>query len=146
MTLVKFSPANPKFFDDFLSRDLFDWGYRNNSKTNTTLPSVNILEDNDSFMVELAAPGMRKKDFRIELENDTLTISSQKELENQLKKDAEYTLREFSYQSFKRTFQLPRKVVEATKIEAKYDNGILKILIPKKEEAKPIPPRKITIQ
>ena len=137
MTLIRsnsFLPTVPSFFDDFFTRDLFDWGTKNNSITNTTLPSVNIIENNDAFMVEMAAPGMEKKDFAIELENDMLTISSVKEMENELKEGDHYTRKEFSYQSFKRTFHLPKSVVEISKINAKYDNGILSVLIPKKEE------------
>jgi HSP20 family protein len=148
MTLIRsnsFLPTVPSFFDDFFTRDLFDWGTKNNSLTNTTLPSVNIIENNDAFMVEMAAPGMEKKDFAIELENDMLTISSVKEMENELKEGDHYTRKEFSYQSFKRTFHLPKSVVEISKINAKYDNGILSVLIPKKEEAKALPPRKIKI-
>ena len=148
MTLIKrnvFAPTLPRFFDDFFTRDLFDWDFRNNSSTNTTLPSVNIIEDNDGFMVEMAAPGMTKKDFQLELDNGTLTISSQKEIEKELKEDAHYTRREFSYQSFQRSFYLPKAIVDESKIKAKYENGILRVLIPKKEEAKALPPRRINI-
>ncbi len=148
MTLIRsnyFRPKSPWFFDDFASRNLFDWGFKNNSTTNTTLPSVNILENHDSFMVEMAAPGMNKSDFLIELDNEILTISSQKEALNQLKEDEHYSLREFSYQSFKRSFHLSKSVVDESKIKAKYDKGILRILIPKKEEAKALPPRRINI-
>ena len=148
MTLIKrkaFSPTLPQFFDDFFTRDLFDWGFHNHSVTNTTLPSVNIIEDKDGFMVEMAAPGMDKKDFQIELDNGTLTISSEKEFEKELKEDAQYTRREFSYQSFQRSFHLPKAIVDDSKIKAKYDKGVLRVLIPKKEEAKALPPRRIDI-
>ena len=148
MTLIKrkaFSPSLPQLFDDFLTRDLFDWGGRNNSVTNTTLPTVNIIEDNDAFMVEMAAPGMNKKDFSLELDNGVLTITSEKETGNELKEGARYTRREFSYQSFQRSFHLPKAVVDESKIKAKYENGVLKVLIPKKEEAKALPPRRIEI-
>jgi HSP20 family protein len=148
MTLIKsnlFLPRVPQFFDDFFSKDLFDWGLLNHSSTNTTLPSVNILENNDAFMVEMAAPGMDKKDFQIELDNETLTISSQKERADGLKENERYTRREYSYQSFRRSFLLPKKVVDESHIEARYDDGILRILIPKKEEAKALPPRQIAI-
>lgn len=148
MSIVKrnsFFPAIPQIFDDFLSRDLFDWGTRHQSSTNTTLPSVNIIENNDNFVVEMAAPGMEKKDFEIELDNETLTISSQKEVRNELKEGDRYTRREFSYQSFRRSFLLPKSVVDVSKIKAKYENGILRVMIPKREEAKATPPRKINI-
>jgi len=148
MTLMKrksFLPTLPQFFDDFFTREFFDWESHNHSTTNTTLPSVNILENNDGFMVEMAAPGMSKKDFHIELDNETLTISSEKELRNEVEEGEFYTRREFSYQSFRRSFHLPKTVVDESKIKAKYENGILKILIPKREEAKALPPRQIAI-
>mgnify|MGYP006292875105 FL=1 len=150
MTLMKRNgsilPEIPKLFDDFFTRDLFDWNARNFSNWGTTLPSVNIVENNDNFVVEVAAPGMKKDDFNIELSDDMLTISSEKEVENELNEDERYTRREFSYQAFQRSFQLPKNVVEDSKIHAKYEDGILRILIPKKEEAKKLPPRKIAIK
>jgi len=148
MTLTKrrsLVPQNPRLFDDFFTRDLFDWGYKNHSSTNTTLPSVNILESNDGFMVKMAAPGMSKKDFVIELDNEVLTISSHKEDSNEIKDDEHYSRKEFSYESFKRSFHLPKSVVDEKKIKAKYEDGILNVLIPKKEEAKTLPPRQIIV-
>ncbi|MDX1408156.1 MAG: Hsp20 family protein [Saprospiraceae bacterium] len=148
MALIKRNamfPAFPQWFDDHMTRDLFDWGFRNNSSTNTTLPSVNVIESNDDFMVEMAAPGMSKKDFQIELVDETLTISSELESTEELKEGSQYTRREFSYQSFRRSFHLPRSVVDSSRIKARYENGILRVLIPKKEEAKALPPRKISI-
>lgn len=94
----------------------------------------------------MAAPGMNKKDFTIELNDEMLTISSQREVTNELKEDARYTRREFSYQAFQRTFHLPKTVVDESKIKAKYEDGILRVLIPKREEAKALPPRTIMIQ
>ncbi len=148
MTLIKSNPILPGFprlFDDFFTKDVFDWGFQNHSSTNSTLPTVNVIENNDAFTVEMAAPGMDKKDFQIELNNETLTISSQKEETNELEEGDRYTRREFSYQSFVRSFHLPKSVVDESKIKAKYENGILKVLIPKREEAKTLPPRQIAI-
>jgi HSP20 family protein len=136
----------PRLFDDFLTKDIFDWGNGNFSNTNTTLPAVNIVENNDAFLVEMAAPGMNKKDFNIELENEVLKISSHRETKNETKEDERYTRREFSYQSFQRTFRLPKTVVDDSKIEAKYQDGVLRIMIPKKEEAKALPPRQIQVK
>lgn len=144
MSLVKFSNQFPSIFDRFFEGDLFDWENRNFSTTNTTLPSVNIRESQDGFEVEMAAPGFSKKDFRIELNNDELTISSEKKVESENKDDERFTRREFSYQSFNRTFTLP-STAEPEKINAKYENGILRVSIPKKEEAKPKPPKQITV-
>lgn len=149
MSLIKkknFGPTFPQLFDDFIVKDAFDWGFKNHSATRTTLPSVNIVENNDGFLVEMAVPGMKKEDFLIELDHETLTISSQKESQSELKEDARYTRREFSYQSFTRTFHLPQSVIDNSKIDAKYEDGVLLIHIPKKEEAKKLPARKIEIQ
>ena len=142
MALVKFS--YPSLFDRFFGNDLFDWSNQNFSSTNTTLPSVNIKESNDDFEVEVAAPGFDKSDFKIELNNDVLTISSDKNLESETNEGQQFTRREFSYQSFSRSFTLPN-IADSEKIEAKYENGILRVVIPKKEEAKPKPARQISI-
>lgn len=137
-------PAWSNFFNEFFDRDWMDWHSRHYSNTNTTVPSVNVLEKADRYEVEMAAPGLEKNDFRIELEHDVLTISSEKKIENETKKDQQFNRREFSYQSFSRSFSLP-KMVEGDKISAKYENGILKVDIPKKEEAKAKPARSIEI-
>ncbi len=143
MTLAKFNQL-PSLFDHFFENDLFDWSNRNFSNTNTTLPSVNIKEGNEGFEVEMAAPGLDKKDFKVELNGDVLTISSEKKTENETKEGEQFTKKEFSYQSFSRSFTLPNSV-DNEKINAKYDNGILRIMIPKKEEAKPKPAKQIAI-
>jgi len=135
----------PALFDDFFNRDLFNWGQSNFSDTNTTIPAVNIKETNDNYEVEVAAPGMTRKDFKVELDGNILTISSEKSDEKQEKDEGNYTRKEFSYQSFVRTFNLPKDVVDAEKIQAKYSDGLLHLLIPKKEEAKQRPPRLIQI-
>ena len=147
MTLVKSNGrlvnSEPSLWDDFLNRDVFNWG-SNYSKTSSSLPAVNIKETADSFEVEMAAPGMEKKDFKIELDNNNLVISSEKE--DGIDNDAEnYSRKEFSYQSFYRTFTLSKNVVDADKIVAKYENGLLRISIPKREEIKAKPPRQIEI-
>ena len=138
-------PAWSNFFNDFFNRDWMDWTTRNFSETNTTLPSVNVKEGEDGYEVDMAAPGLGKKDFKIELNHGILTISSEKKNENETKKGQQFTRREFSYQSFSRSFNLPH-TVDSEKISAKYDNGILKVTIPKKEEAKPKPAKTIEIR
>ena len=135
----------PGLFNDFFSRDLWNWGLENNSTTNTSIPSINVKETNNHYEVELAAPGMEKKDFKIELNGNMLTISSERQSEWEDKEDERYTRREFSYQSFQRSFQLPKDVVDEDKIQAKYENGLLHLTIPKKEHAKQRPPRMIEI-
>jgi HSP20 family protein len=131
-------------FDRFFEGDLFDWSNRNFSLTNTTLPSVNIKEDPDAFKVEVAAPGFDKNDFKLQLDLNTLTISSEKSVENETKDGERFTKREFSYQSFSRSFTLPQ-TADGERIEASYENGILNVTIPKKEESKPKPSRMIDI-
>ena len=149
MTVVKRNGSllnkMPVLFDDLLNRDLFNWGTQNFSDTNTTIPAVNIKETAEGYTVEVAAPGMTKNDFKVELDGNSLTISSQKTQEKEKKEDERYSLKEFSYQSFQRTFTLHKDVVDIDKIEAKYENGLLHLLIPKKEEAKQKPPRVIEI-
>ncbi len=149
MTLVKRSsnsfPTFPRLFDDFFTRDLFDWGFQNFSDIHSSLPNVNIMETDDAFEVEMAAPGMDKKDFNIELDNGVLKISAQKKSENSDKKENKIIRQEYNYQSFQRTFHLSKNVVDESKVEAAYQDGLLKILVPKKEEAKALPPRTIQI-
>lgn len=135
----------PGLFNDFFTRDLWNWGLNNNSSTNTTIPAVNIKETAESFNVEVAAPGMKKDDFKVQLDGNMLTITSERKNEREEKNEDRYTRREFSYQSFQRIFQLPNHVVDAEHIEAKYENGLLHLVIPKKEEAKQRPPRMIQI-
>jgi len=136
----------PGLFNDFFSRDLWNWGLENNSTTNTSIPSINVKETNNHYEVELAAPGMEKKDFKIELDGSALTISSQKQNETEEREGETYSRKEFNYQSFYRTFHLPKEVVNADKIQAKYENGLLRLEVPKREEAKQKPARLIDIQ
>jgi len=135
----------PTLFDDLLNRDLFNWNTSNFSNTNTTIPAVNIKETGDSYEVEVAAPGMTKKDFKVQLDGNVLTISSEKENDQEVNENERYISREFSYQSFLRTFTLQKDVVDADKIQARYTDGVLHLQIPKKEEAKQKPPRMIEI-
>lgn len=149
MTIVKRNgnPQNslPALFNDFFSRDLFDWSESNFSNSGTTIPAVNIKETKEGFEVKMAAPGMKKNDFKIELEGNLLTISSETSNQTEENEGDRYSRREFSYQSFQRSFTLPKEVVDAEKINAKYEDGVLRLLIPKKEEAKQRPPRLIQI-
>ena len=141
-------PAISRFWndDDFFNRGLIDWSPSNFSNADTTLPAVNIKETENSYEVEMAAPGLKKDDFKIELDNNVLTISSEKSEETQEGNGNEkYSRREFSYQSFQRSFTLPKEVVDEDKIEAHYREGVLQLRIPKKEMAKQKPPRKIKI-
>ena len=138
-TLVKRNglfPTVNTFFDDFISRDLFDWNDKNFTAIGSNLPSVNLKETDDKLQVELAAPGMKKEDFKVEIDNNTLMISSEKkeEKEETRKKD-NYVRKEFNYQSFCRTFTLP-EYIDESKVEASYKDGILHVDIAKKENGK----------
>ncbi len=132
-------PALTNWFDDFFAddMDLFQ-------KQVSTVPAVNIKEREKDFVIELAAPGLKKEDFDIDLDNNVLTISSQNK-EEKVEEKADYTKREFYYNEFKRVFTLP-ETVESDKIEAEYADGILTLTIPKKPEAQTKPKRKINIK
>lgn len=148
MTLLKSSermfPTLPSFFDNFLSRDWMDWNESNFSTTNSTLPAVNIRENEELFMIEMAAPGLTKESFKVNFERNRLIISSELKEEKNENGD-KYSRHEFSYQSFQRSFVLPEGIVDGDKISAKYNNGILLVSIPKREEVKPKPAREIDI-
>ena len=128
-------PDLPPMFDEFFGKDLFTWT-NPQFQPESALPSVNIKESNTSFELEVAAPGLEKKDFKVVLENNVLTISSNKENKVE-EKDSEgkYTRKEFNYASFSRSFTLPSEIVQGDRISATYNDGILKISVPKKEEA-----------
>ena len=106
------------------------------------IPSVNISENDKGFTIEVAAPGMQKDDFNVEVSHDTLTIWSEKEQKNH-EEDGKYAVREFNYTSFKRNFSLP-KSVDKSKIEARYSDGILHVTILKKQEEE-TPTKRIAI-
>lgn len=138
-------PSVPSFFDNFFSRDLMDWTNSNFAGMDSTLPAVNIKESGDDYLIEVAAPGLSKDDFKINLDNDRLTISSEKKEESKSEEKDKYTQREFRYQAFQRTFHLPGNTVDSEKIAAKYNDGILCVTIPKREEVKPKPAKQIKI-
>jgi HSP20 family protein len=140
----RFAPRYPAFADRFFDEDLRDWFRGNFSPTDTTVPAVNVKETENEFQIELAAPGMDKKDFNINLENSTLTVSSEHK-EEAREEDENFTRKEFSYQSFQRSFNIPENMVDGDKIDAKYKDGILHIKLPKLEHAKPKPARNIKI-
>jgi len=138
MNLIK--RQNPVFTS--LIDDLFinqDWNH-----ISTTFPAANIIEADDHFNIELAAPGKKKSDFKIELEEGVLTISSETETKS-TEKDGSFTRKEFGYSSFKRSFNIP-ETVAADKTVASYKEGILTVSLPKKAEALPQPKQLISIK
>ncbi|NND63182.1 MAG: Hsp20/alpha crystallin family protein [Flavobacteriaceae bacterium] len=135
-------PTWSNWIDNFFNSDLPSV-FTSNFNTGMTLPKVNIKETADAFVVDMAVPGMKKSDFHIDLDNQLLSISTEMSQEDETKED-NFTRREFSYSSFKRTFTLPESV-DDSKINASYNDGILSIHLPKKEEAKQKPARTIKI-
>jgi HSP20 family protein len=113
------------------------------SRANGSVPAVNIAEDDNRFAIEFAVPGLTKSDFSINLENDVLTVKSEKENSSEAN-NGNYTRKEFNYSVFQRSFTLP-DAADGEKIKAEYKDGILSIEIPKKEEAKVKPAREIEI-
>jgi len=144
MTFAKktnsFFPVFSSMLEDLMNHD------RIVKNTNLgQVPAANIKETEEGFVVELAAPGKQKGDFKIELNHNTLSVSSESKTEQEEKDEkGRYTRKEFNYSSFQRSFVLPTSV-DAERISANYENGILSISIPKKEEAKKKPVRSIEI-
>ncbi len=129
----------PSLMNEFFKPDWFGGMERFES----TLPAVNIKEDETGYELELAIPGRKKEDFNVEIDDNVMTVSMETKSEDETK-DEHYTRREFSYQSFKRSFTLP-ETVDEEKIEASYEEGILKFRLPKREEVLPKPKRTIEI-
>jgi len=145
MTLARRNESYlPSFIDRFFNSELMDWGTSNFSSTNTSLPAVNVKETDDDYFIEVAAPGMTKKDFSINFQNNVLIIASERQHENE-ESDDSYTRKEFNYQSFQRSFTVPGNDVDGDKISASYNDGILNIKLPKREEVTPKPAREIKI-
>lgn len=148
MTLARLSdnvlPSFPSWFNRFFEGDLMDWSDTNFTGSNSTLPAVNVLENDNEYKIEVAAPGMKKEDFSLNYENGRMTISAE------VREDAEgqhdhYTRREYRYQSFQRSFSVPENMVKSEKIQAAYADGILRITLPKRDEVKPRPAKEIKI-
>lgn len=139
MTLVKHRPHNTlvtpfdEFFNGFFGRDLSHFVGSDDMHRST--PRVNITETKDSFKLDLLAPGFRKEDLKMNVENDTLTISAEKKNEA-LAEGERFTRREFGFSAFKRSFRLPENVT-VDSIKAEFNNGVLTVGIPKSEPAKP---------
>lgn len=131
------------FFPSVMDELFKDWA-NHNPQTYRSIAPVNIRETENAYAVELMAPGFKKEDFNIELDNDLLTISLEVKKENTEQEEGKYTRKEFSYSSFRRSFTLP-ETINAEEINATYQDGILKITLPKREEALPKPKRLIDI-
>lgn len=130
----------PGWVDDFFTGS--NWPDLE-ARVGATMPAVNIREEDNQYIIDVAAPGMEKKDFKLELNHNVLTIAAEKEEEKEEKK-RKFTRREFKYTSFRRSFTLPNTVQEEG-IKAAYQKGVLNIIIPKKEEMNERPARQINI-
>lgn len=131
--LARLTERMPSVFDDFFKpwNVSFQGGL---VSPVMSVPAVNITEQKDNYLVSLAAPGLKKDDFKIDVDGNMLTISSEKE-EKKEEKEEKCTRKEYSYSSFTRSFTLPDEV-NKEKIEARYEDGLLKLVLPKKEEEK----------
>ncbi len=136
--MLKLNHRHPFLFENFFNES--DYLPKTFYKS---LPSVNVLEKTDGFTLEVAAPGLKKEDFKINFQNHKLSISAEKEVKSE-ENDGKYSRKEFSFNHFKRVFTLP-EMVDGEKIEATYIDGILKLTIPKKEEAKEKEPKLIEV-
>ena len=145
MSLIKFNknefPWNNGLIDLFNRDSILDDDFFN---LESSLPAMNVKEHEDDFEIELASPGFDKKDFEITLKDDILEVSAQKSNEEE-EKDDEYTRKEFNYRSFRRSLQLPKTIDDSKDVKATYKNGILKLHLLKKEEAKKRSKRKIEV-
>ncbi len=142
MNLIRFNPHPVSLLSE-LMEDFDKNFFMRNAEPQGMVPSVNIRESEEGFMLDLAAPGLKKEDFKVNLDNNVLTISSEQKNENE-EKSEKYTRKEFFYSSFSRSFTLP-KTIDLDKIKADYNNGILSLSLPKREDAKVAVNREIAI-
>jgi HSP20 family protein len=133
-------------FEDFFTRDISDWVDKSIPAIGVNLPSVNLKETDTKLEIELAAPGLKKEDFKIEVDNHMLIISAEKEEKKEMSnKKEDYVRKEFNYQSFYRSFNLP-EYADENKIEATYKDGILDVIINKKPGEKRKASKSISIK
>ena len=129
-TLIRRTDLHPSFVTNFFNpwNEWFDGGF----ERSLSIPAVNIVENEKNFTIALAVPGMKKEDFKIDVDGDMITISAEKE---EKMEDEKYNRREYNYTSFSRSFTMPDDVMK-DKIEARYEDGVLRLMLPKKEGAK----------
>ncbi|RZJ34567.1 MAG: Hsp20/alpha crystallin family protein [Flavobacterium sp.] len=143
----KNAPQFPAFFEDMFKNDWlfpsFDFLKRFNAQDFPVVPQANIIENNKNFQIELAVPGLDRDDLKIDVDGNVVTITSEKE-EEHLSEEENFRKREFSYNSFQRSFSLPENL-DADHIEAKYEKGVLHLKLPKKHESKPSKVKHITV-
>jgi HSP20 family protein len=142
--LAKTGERTPSVFDDFF-KPWNEWFENGNLFGRTmNIPAVNISEHKNEYQVALAIPGMKKDDFKIDVDGNMLTISSEKE-ETKKEEEKRFTRKEYNYSSFSRSFTLPEEINKET-IEATYQDGVLNISLPRKEEAKKPAAKQIAVK
>lgn len=130
MSIMKWNRNNdffPSILGEIFNDEVFD-----KISNRMSVPAVNLVESDNSYEIHMAAPGLKKEDFKISLENKVLTISSEKSTESEKSED-KFTRKEYSYSSFSRSFTLPENT-DIERIDAKYENGELRLNLPKKEK------------
>lgn len=143
--LKKMNAGFPRLLSDWFDPyTFFDTNLMNpESKLGFTMPTVNVKETEKDYLVDLAAPGLERKDFKVEVDNNVLTISVEKK-EEKKEEGKDFTRQEFSFNSFRRSFELPENS-KTDKIDAKYADGLLKLVIPKKEITAEKPKKEIAV-
>lgn len=146
-TLIRTGDLIPSVFGDFM-KPWNNWFDNTNGgsvwNNMLTVPAVNITEEKNAFKISLAVPGMKKDDFKIDVEGDMLTISAETE-EQKEEKDKKFTRKEYSYSSFCRSFTIPEGT-KVDKIDAKYEDGVLKLVLPKTEETRKLSAKHIAVK
>ena len=142
LTLSRKNNLTPSIADEFF-KPWNDW-FDNRLSKKLLVPAINIAETDKGFSIDVAAPGLKKADFSISLDNNILTISAESEKSKEEKDDNNYTRQEYNYSSFSRSLTLPENIDE-DKITATYDGGVLKLSVPKKAGAETAAAKKITI-
>ncbi|NNC49140.1 MAG: Hsp20/alpha crystallin family protein [Flaviramulus sp.] len=149
MSLIKFNTRDrlfPAWNNDSLKSFLSNDNFFNTDflEENSLMPAMNVKEHNEDFEIEFAAPGFSKKDFEVTIDDNILNVCGEKKKETE-EKEEDYTRKEFSYNSFKRSLSLPKSVNTDQDIKATYKNGILKLNLQKKEEPKEQPKKVIEV-
>lgn len=150
MSLIKFNNRNrlfPTWTNDSLKNFLSNDGFFNHDflEEDSLMPAMNVKEHDKDFEIEFAAPGFSKNDFEVTIDDNILNVSGEKQLEKE-EKEEDFTRKEFSYNSFKRSLNLPKSVNTDHEVKATYKNGILKLNLLKKEEASEKPKKIIEVQ
>ena len=141
----RFYPATTNSMFNDLFNDSFWYPVVNQFNGGSSYPAVNIRENKNDYVVELAAPGLGKKDITVKVDENKLHIAYDHKTSKKEGKDAKFVRREFTHQSFHRTFILPEDEVDQTGIDAKFDSGVLRVTVPKKEKTPETPARVIEV-